>query len=66
MLGAAYHLGAGVPRDPVVALSWLLRGREGGSELAVPFLDAVRASLTPVELARARELAEKPLPEPVA
>jgi TPR repeat protein len=66
MLGAAFHLGAGVARDPVAALAWLLRGHKGGSALAVPFLDAVRASMTPLELARANELAEQPLPEPVA
>ena len=66
MLGAAYHLGAGVPRDRVAALAWLLRGRDAGSELAAPFLDAARTSLSPLEIARARALADKPLPEPVA
>ena len=27
MLGAAHHLGAGVARDPVAALAWLIRPR---------------------------------------
>ena len=34
MLGAAYLLGAGVPRDGVAALAWLLRAQRGGSALA--------------------------------
>ena len=28
MLGAALHLGAGVTRDPLAALAWLMRARE--------------------------------------
>jgi TPR repeat protein len=66
MLGAAFHLGAGVSRDPVAAMTWLLRGQKGGSGLATPFLEAVRASLAPAQLDRAAALAEQPLPEPVA
>ena len=30
MLGAALHLGAGVPRDAGAALVWLMRARAGG------------------------------------
>ena len=47
-------------------MTWLLRGHKGGSKLAAPFLQAVRASLSPAELDRATALAEQPLPEPVA
>ena len=66
MLGAAYHLGAGVPRDPVSALMWLLRGQYGGSQLATPFIDPVRAAMDDADRERAKKLAEMPLPEPVA
>jgi TPR repeat protein len=66
MLGAAFHLGAGVPRDPVVAMMWLLRGQKGGSALATPFVDPVRANLTPDEMAHASDMSGQPLPEPVS
>lgn len=66
MLGAAYHLGAGVARDPVSALMWLLRGQYGGSQLATPFIDPVRASMNDYDKERAKKLAEMPLPEPVS
>ena len=36
--GAALHLGAGVARDGVAALAWLLRARTGGSALAAAYL----------------------------
>ncbi|WP_127089283.1 tetratricopeptide repeat protein [Aquabacter cavernae] len=65
MLGAAHHLGAGVPRDPQVAYEWLLRGHEGGSGLAAPFLEAVKAALSPAALADAEERARRPLAPPV-
>ncbi|KGM29994.1 hypothetical protein P409_35725 [Inquilinus limosus MP06] len=45
MLGAAYHLGSGVPKDPVQALAWLQRGQAGGSALAGRFLGPARAAL---------------------
>lgn len=63
MLGAAFHLGAGVPRDTLAAYEWLLRGHEGGSGLAAPFLDPVRASLSPAQQAEAEQRARAPLPE---
>jgi TPR repeat protein len=66
MLGAAYHLGAGVARDPVSALMWLLRGQYGGSQLATPFIDPVRATMNDYDKDRAKKLAEMPLPEPVS
>jgi hypothetical protein len=66
MLGAAYHLGAGVPRDAVAALMWLLRARDGGSALAQPFVEPVKAGLTAAEIERAQQLASGPLAEPVS
>ena len=67
MLGAAYHLGAGVPRDPVEALRLAAaRAQAGGSALAEPFLEAVRAALPRDEIAEAERRAAAPLPEPVA
>ena len=66
MLGAAYHLGAGVPRDPIAAYVWLLRAREGGSALAERFLEAARGALSPAEIAAAERAAAEPLPEPDA
>ncbi len=53
MLGAAHHLGSGVPLDRSAALVWLLRGQAGGSALAAPFLGPVRAALSPEEVAEA-------------
>lgn len=63
MLGAAYHLGAGVPRDAAAAYEWLLRGHAGGSGLAAPFLEAVRAALPPDMRTEAERRAQTPLPE---
>jgi hypothetical protein len=40
-------MGAGVARDVVAALTWLLRAQHGGSKLAAPFLPAARAACTP-------------------
>ena len=54
MLGAAHHMGAGVARDAVAALAWLLRAQHGGSKLAAPFLPAARAACTPDAAARSR------------
>jgi hypothetical protein len=62
MLGAAYHLGTGVPVDPLAALTWLLRGKAGGSTLAAPFLGPVRAALSPVEIAEAERQSQHVLP----
>jgi TPR repeat protein len=64
MLGAAYHLGAAVARDPLQAFVWLLRARAGGSALSGQFFMAVRAALTPEQIAQAEARAEAPLPEP--
>ena len=62
MLGAALHLGAGIAPDRVAAMAWLLRATRGGSDLARPFLTAVRASLTPAELSLALARSSEPLP----
>ncbi len=43
-------LGAGVVRDGVAALAWLLRGRRGGSALAKPFLKDASAALLAEEI----------------
>jgi TPR repeat protein len=64
MLGAAYHLGSGAPRDTVEAYVWLLRARTGGSPLASQFFMAVRAALSREDAAAAEARAEAPLPEP--
>jgi TPR repeat protein len=61
MLGAAFHLGTGVPRDAIAAFALLLRARNGGSALATPFFDAVRGTLTPIELEEAEMRATTPL-----
>ncbi|MDQ0504044.1 tetratricopeptide repeat protein [Xanthobacter agilis] len=68
LLGAAHHLGAGVPRDRVAAFAWLLRAKAGNSPLADRFFDAVRATLSPEEEAAAERrvsMAEEgPTPAP--
>jgi TPR repeat protein len=66
MLGAAYQLGAGVPRDPVAALMWLLRAQINGSQLADPFIQQARAALPAADAERAEKLAMMPLVEPVS
>jgi TPR repeat protein len=66
MLGAALVLGAGVPRDPVAALAWLLRAQAGGSALAGPFLGAARAALDADGVAEAERRAAEPLPRPAS
>lgn len=53
LLGAAHHLGVGVPRDRVAAYAWLLRAKSGLSPLAHRFFDAVHATLSPEEEAAA-------------
>ncbi|MFG1480671.1 tetratricopeptide repeat protein [Xanthobacter sp. V4C-4] len=53
LIGAAHHLGVGVPRDRVAAFAWLLRAKSGGSTLADRFFDTVRATLSPEELSAA-------------
>jgi uncharacterized protein len=65
MLGAAHLLGAGAPRDGVVALAWLLRASAGGSPLAAPFLNNARGALTSGEIAEAERRAAAPLPRPL-
>ena len=64
MLGAAFHLGSGVKRDPVEAFVWLLRARAGGSPLAGQFFQAVRDALSPAQIADAERRAGALLPEP--
>ena len=61
MLGAAFHLGAGVPQDRVAAFALLLRARKGGSALASSFFDAVRGTLSSHEMAEAEARAAAPL-----
>ncbi len=61
MLGAAFHLGSGVKRDPVEALVWLLRARAGGSPLAGQFFQAVRAALSSAQIAEAERRAGRAL-----
>src|SRR3970282_890463 len=46
MLGAAYQIGAGVPRDAVTALAWLTRAHRSRSRFAERFYVAVRDSCT--------------------
>ncbi len=53
LLGAAHHLGVGVPRDRVAAFAWLIRAKNGHSPLADRFFNAVRATLSPEEEAAA-------------
>jgi hypothetical protein len=50
-----------VARDPVLALAWLIRAMSGGSELAAPFVQPVRATLAPEQIAEAERLAREPL-----
>jgi TPR repeat protein len=64
MLGAAHILGAGVVRDRVAALAWLLRARCGGSSLAIPFLSSAGAGLSAEQTAEAERRAAAPLLEP--
>jgi uncharacterized protein len=66
MLGAALHLGSGVKRDPVEALVWVTRAAAGGSPLAGQFFQAIRVSLSPVQIAEAEQRAAAPLPEPTS
>jgi TPR repeat protein len=63
MLGAACHLGSGVPADRVAAFAWLVRARAGGSSLAARFFATVQTSLSAEELAEAERRAAEPLPE---
>jgi TPR repeat protein len=64
MLGAAYILGNGLPRDGVAALSWLLRAQAGHSPLANKFFKSARSVLSADEIAEAERRAAAP-PEPV-
>ena len=58
-------LGAGVPRDGIAALAWLLRARAGGSPLAELFLKAAHRALSSEQFAAAQRRAVIPLPKPV-
>ena len=61
MLGAALHLGSGVERDSIEALVWLTRAATGGSQLAAPFIETVRESLSAGDIVEARRRAELPV-----
>src|SRR5262249_46791778 len=63
MLGAALHPRSGVKREPREALVWLLGARAGGSPLAGQFFEAVRAALTPEQIAESERRAATPLRE---
>jgi TPR repeat protein len=63
MLGAAYLLGTGVPRDGVAALAWLLRASAGGSALAARFLNNARGTLSADQIGEAERRAAAPAPE---
>jgi TPR repeat protein len=63
MLGAAYHLGSGVPTDRLTAFVWLLRARAGRSNLAARFFATVEAALSEEEIAEAEYRAAQPLPQ---
>jgi hypothetical protein len=63
MLGAAYLLGTGVPRDGVAAMAWLLRANAGGSALAVRFLNNARSALSADQISEAEHRAAAPMPE---
>jgi len=63
MLGAAHHIGAGVSKDPVVALAWLTRARLARSKFADRFYNAVRDSCTPEQRREAERRAYLPLGE---
>ena len=61
MLGAACHLGAGVPRDQVLALMWLTRARAARSKFADRFYVAVRDGCTAQQRLEAERRAALPL-----
>jgi len=61
MLGEALARGAGVARDPVAALAWLLRAQAGGSALAAAFLGPAHAALDAAGIAEAERRAAAPL-----
>ena len=57
MLGAANHLGQGVERDPLRAMTLLILARDGGSALAETFFGAVQATLPEGAFEQAAKLA---------
>src|SRR5262245_37854007 len=61
MLGAAHHLGAGVARDPVAALGWLMRARAARSPFADRFYTGVRAACSAEQMREAERRAGLPL-----
>ena len=64
MLGAACHLGAGVPVDAVEALAWLLRAPSRRQRSCQPVIWRRRAQrLSADEIAEAERRAAAPLPE---
>lgn len=58
-LGRLYARGVGVEQDLARAWAWLSRATEEGDRLASELLGPVEDAMTPEELARARELAER-------
>jgi hypothetical protein len=56
MLGAAYHLGLGLPRDQAQAFRWLTRAATQGNEQASGFLNRVEPVISPAERAEAERL----------
>lgn len=63
LLGTLYQQGGGIPADPVMALAWMLRGRNLGLP---PFQDLIaqrlEQSLTPAQRAQAAERAKTLVP----
>jgi len=50
-----------VKKDPIAAMTWLLRARAGGSALATQFFGAARAALGAEQFAEAERRAALPL-----
>ncbi len=61
LLGQALLAGLGTPRDPVVALAWLIRAQNGGSLKAPLSLPAARAANDAEGVAEAERRALLPL-----
>ena len=56
MLGAAYHMGVGIPKDQAQAFRWLTRAAAQGNEPAIGFLRRVELSILAEERATAERL----------
>ena len=55
-------VGIGVVRDPVEALSWLIRAQNGGSLRAPAYLPTARGANDAAGIAEAERRAAEPLP----